>query len=70
MYGYGLWFYVNKDGRVVCYEKEGINTGVSGLIRHFPEQDVNVVILSNMEVAAWEPVRKIHKMVVDGRFGV
>ena len=69
MYGYGLWFYVEKDSKVICYEKEGANAGASGLIRHFPEQDINVVILSNMEDGAWEPVRKIHEMVVAGRVG-
>ncbi len=63
-YGYCFWFYVEKDGKVVCYQKEGINAGVSGLIRYFPEQDINVVILSNMEDGVWEPVWKIHELVV------
>jgi CubicO group peptidase (beta-lactamase class C family) len=63
-YGYGLWFYVDEAGKVVCCEKDGINAGVSGMIRHFPEQDINVVILSNMESGAWEPIWKIHEMIV------
>ena len=67
-YGYCLWFYVEKDGKVVCYQKEGVNAGVSGLIRYFPEQDINVVILSNMEDGAWEPVWKIHELVVAKQF--
>lgn len=67
-YGYCLWFYVEKDGKVVCYQKEGVNAGVSGLLRYFPEQDINVVLLSNMEDGVWEPVRKIHELVVDGKF--
>jgi CubicO group peptidase (beta-lactamase class C family) len=65
-YGFGLWFYVDPDGKVVCYQKEGINAGVSGLIRHFPDQDINVVLLANMEGAVWKPVWKIHEMVVAG----
>ncbi len=69
MYGYGLWFYVEKPGKIVCCEKEGTNAGVSSLIRHFPQQDINVVVLANMEDASWEPVWKIHDMVVDGMFG-
>jgi CubicO group peptidase (beta-lactamase class C family) len=69
MYGYGLWFYVDQSGKVVCCQKEGINAGVSGLIRHFPDQDINVVILSNMVGGVWEPVWKIHEMVVAGQFG-
>ena len=67
-YGYCLWFYVEKDGKVVCYQKEGINAGVSGLIRYFPEKDINVVILSNMEEGVWEPVQKIHELVVANKF--
>ncbi|MFQ5616372.1 MAG: serine hydrolase domain-containing protein [Anaerolineales bacterium] len=68
MYGYGLWFYVDKSDKVVCYQKEGINAGVSGLIRHFPAQDINVVILSNMVGGVWKPVWKIHEMVVAEQF--
>ena len=67
-YGYCLWFYVEKDCKVVCYQKEGINAGVSGLIRYFPEKDINVVILSNMEEGVWEPVQKIHELVVANKF--
>ena len=67
-YGFCLWFYVEKDGKVVCYQKEGVNAGVSGLIRYFPEPDINVVILSNMEDGAWEPVWKIHHLVVAEKF--
>ncbi len=69
-YGYGLWFYVDRSQQVVCYQKEGINAGVSGLIRHFPAQDINVVMLSNMERGVWEPVRTIHEMVITGQFGL
>jgi CubicO group peptidase (beta-lactamase class C family) len=66
MYGYGMWFYVDKSNKVVFYQKEGINAGVSGLIRHYPEHDLNVVILSNMEDGVWEPVWEIHEMVISG----
>ncbi len=68
MYGYGLWFYVNKAEKIICYQKEGVNAGVSGLLRYFPEQDINVVILSNMESGVWKPVRKIHEMVIAEQF--
>ena len=67
-YGYGLWFYVNRAGQVVCCEKEGVNAGVSGMIRHFPDRDINVVILSNMESGAWKPIWEIHRRVVAGEF--
>jgi CubicO group peptidase (beta-lactamase class C family) len=67
MYGYGLWFYVDQADKVVCFEKEGVNVGVSGLIRYFPDQDIAVTLLSNMEDGAWDPIWKIHEMVVDGQ---
>ena len=67
-YGYCLWFYVDRKGKAVCFQKEGINAGVSGLFRYFPEQDINVVLLSNMEDGVWEPIWKIHEMVLDGAF--
>ena len=67
MYGYGLWFYVDQANKVVCYEKEGVNVGVSGLTRHFPDQGITVTLLSNMEDGVWDPIWKIHELVVDGR---
>ncbi|MBM3127219.1 MAG: beta-lactamase family protein [Chloroflexi bacterium] len=66
MYGYGLWFYVDSSGKIVCCQKEGINAGVSGAVRYFPEQDINVVILSNLEDGVWKPVWKIHELIVIG----
>ena len=68
-YSYGLWFYVDESSKVVFYEKEGENPGASGLIRHYPEKNINVVMLSNMENGVWEPVRKIHSLVISGEIG-
>jgi len=65
-YGFCFWFYVEADGKVVCLQKEGVNAGVSGAMRYFPEQDINIVILSNMEEGVWEPVWKIHELILDG----
>jgi len=62
-YGYGMWFYVDRQGAVVCCQKEGINAGVSGMVRYFPKNDINVIILANMEEAAWKPIWHIHEMV-------
>lgn len=67
--GFGLWFYVDESWKVIFYEKEGENAGVSGFIRHYPEQDISVVMLSNMETGVWEPVSKIHGLVVSGEIG-
>lgn len=63
-YGYGMWFYVDDAGEIVCYQKEGVNAGVSNAMRYFPKDDINVVILTNMEDAVWEPIRKVHDIIV------
>jgi len=67
-YGYCFWFYVEPDGQVVCLQKEGVNAGVSGAMRYFPEQNINVVILSNMEEGVWEPIWELHELIVGGKF--
>lgn len=63
-YGYGLVFYSDQAGQMVSYHKEGINTGVSAIIRHFPAQDINVVILSTLSEGVWEPMGEIHDLIV------
>lgn len=65
MYGYGLRFYLDKAGQVVCYQKEGINAGVSGVLRHYPGLDLTVVLLSNLEEGVWEPVWWVHDEVIE-----
>jgi CubicO group peptidase (beta-lactamase class C family) len=65
-YAFGLWFYIDPDDEVVCYQKEGVNAGVSGLIRHFPKQDVTFVLLANMEEAVWKPSWWLHERIVKG----
>ena len=67
MYGYGLQFRVEGPGKVVCYEKDGVNVGVSGIISHYPDQDITVTLLSNMEDGVWDPIDRIHELVVDSQ---
>ena len=67
--GYGVLFFFDQAGQLVCYQKEGINAGVSGVIRHYPAHDINLVLLSNMEEGAWDPLWHIHDLVVAGAFG-
>jgi CubicO group peptidase (beta-lactamase class C family) len=59
--GLGLWYQLDQAGQVVYAEKEGINAGVSGVVRFYPGQQVNVVLLSNMEDGVWAPMREIHR---------
>jgi len=64
MYGYGLWFAVDGNGSVLFAEKEGINAGVSAVIRHYPDLDINVVLLANTQRGVWEPLRAIHRLLL------
>jgi CubicO group peptidase (beta-lactamase class C family) len=66
MYGYGMWFDVDKSGRIVCSQKEGVNVGVSGLVRNYPALDINVVLLSNMADGVWQPIKDIHELFISG----
>lgn len=64
MYGYGLWFAVDESGKVLFAEKEGINAGVSAVLRHYPDHDINVVLLANTQLGVWEPLRAIHRLLL------
>lgn len=64
-YGYGLVFYLDPAGQVVSYHKEGINSGVSAIIRHLPAQDINLVLLSTRSDGVWDPVWKIYELIVE-----
>jgi len=66
MYGYGIEFAVDRAGNVIFAEKEGINAGVSAVIRHYPDQDLNVVLLANMQEGVWEPLKTIHRLLKAG----
>jgi hypothetical protein len=61
--GYGFEFRTRADGSVRTMSKEGINVGVSGELRHYPVQEATVVVLSNLEEGAWEPLRIIDRMI-------
>ncbi len=67
MYGYGLEFAVDGNGKVLFAEKEGINAGVSAVLRHYPDHDINVVLLANTRQGVWEPVRAIHRHLLPVR---
>jgi hypothetical protein len=40
--------------------------GVSAMLRHYPGDDVTVVLLSNMEDGVWDPVWEMHEIVAPG----
>ena len=59
MYGLGLEFDLNEDGSVRSYYQDGVNAGASGILRHYLEEGLDVVVLSNNVDAAWPVVREI-----------
>lgn len=61
--GFGFEFETDADEAVRCYWKEGVNVGVSGILRHYPAEDVTVAVLAVGEDAAWEPIRAIDEAV-------
>ncbi|MDF9875979.1 serine hydrolase domain-containing protein [Cellulosimicrobium cellulans] len=79
-YGFGLEFELLADGSVRSAYKEGINTGSSAMLRHYPDPaaptdatdalppagapGVTVVVVSNGEAGAWDPVRQIDALVL------
>src|SRR6266699_1162699 len=65
-YGYGICFTVDDAGNVLFAEKEGMNAGASAVIRHYPDQDINVVLLANIQKGVWEPVKTIHRLLMAG----
>ena len=66
MYGYGICFAVDDAGKVLFAEKEGMNAGASAVIRHYPDPDINVVLLANIQKGVWEPVKTIHRLLMAG----
>ena len=64
MFGYGVWFAIDGSGKILFAEKEGINTGASAVIRHYPDHDINVVLLANIQKGVWEPLRVIHRLLL------
>lgn len=58
-YGFGLEFDMNEDGSVRSYYKDGINAGASGILRHYVEEDIDIVVLSNSEEGAWPLIREL-----------
>lgn len=65
-YGYVFEFKIDKAGNIVSYRKDGINRGVCAMMIYYPADDINFIILSNLDNAAWEPMRRIDEMILAG----
>lgn len=65
-YGYVFEFVIDKKGNILSYRKEGVNRGVCAMMIYYPRNDISFIMLSNLDNAAWEPVRKIDEMILAG----
>jgi CubicO group peptidase (beta-lactamase class C family) len=61
--GFGFEFWIDADGGRACYWKEGMNVGASAVLRYYPSSQVTLVVLSNMEDGAWEPIHRVDDML-------
>jgi CubicO group peptidase (beta-lactamase class C family) len=61
--GFGFEFETDADDVVRCYWKEGVNVGVSGMLRHYPRKDITFAVLAVGEKAAWSPSKAIDEAV-------
>lgn len=61
-YGFGFEFTYEHD-ELIYYEKEGVNAGTSGFLRHYPGSRITVAMLSNLANGVWGPRRHIHDLL-------
>jgi CubicO group peptidase (beta-lactamase class C family) len=61
--GFGFEFETDADDVVRCYWKEGVNVGVSGMLRHYPMKAITFAVLAVGENAAWTPIKAIDEAV-------
>ncbi|KRC42041.1 serine hydrolase [Oerskovia sp. Root22] len=66
-FAFGLEIEVTADGTVRSFSKDGINTGSSAIVRHYPGRDgepgVTLVVVSNSEDGAWDPIRRLDALI-------
>ena len=62
-YGFGLEFVIGENGTVRNTYKDGANAGVSGIVRYYPTDDLDVVVLSNSADGAWPAIDEIHRLI-------
>ena len=62
-YGFGLEFVTDRNGTIRNTYKDGGNAGASGIVRYYPADRLDVVVLSNSERGAWGPVDEVHRLI-------
>jgi hypothetical protein len=54
---------VDHAGRLRNSYKEGVNAGASDILRYYPADRLDLVVLSNAEDGAWAPAAEIHRRI-------
>jgi hypothetical protein len=62
-YGFGIEFVTDRVGSVRNTYKTGSNAGARGIVRYYPADQFDVVVLSNSAAGAWDPADEIHRLV-------
>ncbi|RXR25470.1 class A beta-lactamase-related serine hydrolase [Oerskovia turbata] len=66
-HAFGLEIEVTEDGSVRSLSKDGINTGSSAIVKHYPgrggEPGVTIAVVSNSEDGAWDPIRRLDDLI-------
>ncbi|MFT4124529.1 MAG: serine hydrolase domain-containing protein [Microbacteriaceae bacterium] len=60
--GFGLTFDLDA-GAVRSFRADGVGLGASAMLRRYPREDVDVVVLSNDADGAWELVRELDERI-------
>ncbi|WP_077299808.1 serine hydrolase domain-containing protein [Virgibacillus pantothenticus] len=63
--GYGLEFLIlNTTNDLVYMQKDGINAGVSCIMKYYPDKDITIIILANQDTDVWDLAWDIQDHVV------
>ncbi|WP_250446508.1 serine hydrolase [Actinotalea sp. C106] len=64
-HAWGLEVEVTAQGSVRSLYKDGVNTGSSAILRHYPAQDVTLAVVASSEDAAWGPIGLLDEIVME-----
>jgi predicted amidohydrolase YtcJ len=60
--GYAFEFALEPgSGRIMCTQKDGVNAGVEGVLRYYPDTGTVVAILTNQDCDVWNMANDVHE---------
>ena len=62
-YGYGMEMWVDEQGAVKIFGHSGGDPGVSGIVSHFVDPAVTIVVLCNQDRGSWSVSKELAKAV-------